>query len=62
MDLLAAEAVLFGVYDRAAAALWNGAIKSLEEADFLEKSGAGPIAQSLSVKSQRLCGKKAKKK
>ena len=49
MDLFAAEAVRFGVSDRAAAALWNGAIRALEEADFLEKSESGPIAKNLTV-------------
>ena len=49
MDLFAAEAVRFGVSDRAAAALWNGAIRALEESDFLEKSKSGPIAKNLTV-------------
>ena len=49
IELFASEAVRFGVSDRAAAALWNGAIKDLEDNDFLEKKNDGSIAENLTV-------------
>ena len=68
IDLFASEAVRFGVSDRAAAALWNGAIKALEDNDFLEKRGDGSIAENLTVdkfkmgRAKESVAKKQKKK
>ena len=46
MDLFASEVARFGISDRAAAALWNGAIRALEDNDFLEKKGDGPLPKT----------------
>ena len=59
MDLFASEVARFGISDRAAAALWNGAIRALEDNDFLEKKGDGPIAKNLIVDQYKIRRAKA---